>query len=205
MRALKGWLILWVLALAGCTSVPQGIEPVRNFDLTRYLGTWHEIARLDHAFERGLTQVTATYSLRDDGGIDVLNRGYDAAKQVWKEAEGRAYFTGEPQVASLKVSFFGPFYGGYHVFALDPDYRWALVSGPSRDYFWILARQPSLPPSTLESLIDTARQAGFDTRALIFPQTAAGPSAGSEDAFPDGKPVPVLSTLGGIHHDQRHP
>jgi len=205
MRALKGWLILWVLALAGCTSVPQGIEPVRNFDLTRYLGTWHEIARLDHAFERGLTQVTATYSLRDDGGIDVLNRGYDAAKQVWKEAEGRAYFTGEPQVASLKVSFFGPFYGGYHVFALDPDYRWALVSGPSRDYFWILARQPSLPPSTLESLIDTARQAGFDTRALIFPQTAAGPSAGSEDAFPDGKPVPVLSTLGGVHHDQRHP
>ncbi len=205
MRALKGWLILWVLALAGCTSVPQGIQPVRGFDLTRYLGTWHEIAKLDHAFERGLTQVTATYRLRDDGAIDVLNRGYDAAKQVWKEAEGRAYFTGEPQVASLKVSFFGPFYGGYHVFALDPDDRWALVSGPSRDYFWILARQPSLPPSTLESLIDTARQAGFDTRALIFPQTAAGPSAGSEDAFPDGKPVPVLSTLGGIHHDQRHP
>jgi len=163
MRALKGWLILWVLVLAGCTSVPEGIQSVRGFDLTRYLGTWHEIARLDHAFERGLTQVTATYRLRDDGGIDVLNRGY------------------------------------------DPEYRWALISGPSRDYFWILARQPSLPPPTLESLIDTARQEGFDTRALIYPQAAAGPSASSEDAFPDGKLVPVLSTLGADHHDQRHP
>jgi len=184
MHALRAWLILWVLTLAGCTGVPEGVQPVRGFDLARYLGTWHEIARLDHSFERGLTQVTATYRLRDDGGIDVLNRGYDPLKQIWKEADGRAYFIGEPQVASLKVSFFGPFYGGYHVFALDPDYRWALISGPSREYFWILAREKSLPPATLSKLLEKARQAGFDTRSLIYPQPSVGPQADSGTTFP---------------------
>ncbi len=125
---------LLALLLAGCTGVPEGVQPVRGFDPERYLGTWHEIARLDHSFERGLVQVTATYAKREDGGIDVLNRGHDPVKGAWKEAKGRAYFIAEPDLASLKVSFFGPFYGGYHVFALDPDYGWALISGPTREY-----------------------------------------------------------------------
>ena len=156
-----------VFLLAACTSVPDGVEPVRGFDLERYLGRWHEIARLDHSFERGLSRVTADYSRRDDGGVRVLNRGYDAAKGAWKEAEGRAYPIGDIDVASLKVSFFGPFYGGYHVIALDPDYRWALVAGPSRDYLWILAREPQLDPAIYARLVAQAAADGFPVDGLI--------------------------------------
>jgi apolipoprotein D and lipocalin family protein len=156
-----------VFLLAACTSVPDGVEPVRGFDLERYLGRWHEIARLDHSFERGLSRVTADYSRRDDGGVRVLNRGYDAAKGAWKEAEGRAYRIGDIDVASLKVSFFGPFYGGYHVIALDPDYRWALVAGPSRDYLWILAREPQLDAAIYARLVAQAAADGFPVDGLI--------------------------------------
>jgi apolipoprotein D and lipocalin family protein len=166
-------LCLLSLLLAGCTGIPEGVRPVTGFQLDRYLGTWHEIARLDHSFERGLTDVSATYSRRPDGGVDVLNRGYDAAKGEWREALGRAYFLDGPEVGSLKVSFFGPFYGGYHVFALDPEYRWALVSGYDHDYLWILARERRLPPDVLKDLLATAREAGFAADALIFPGSAA--------------------------------
>jgi apolipoprotein D and lipocalin family protein len=161
------------LLFAGCTGMPEGVRPGTGFQLDRYLGTWYEIARLDHSFERGLTDVGAAYSRRPDGGVDVLNRGYDAAKGQWKEAWGRAYFLDSPEVGSLKVSFFGPFYGGYHVFALDPDYRWALVAGHDHDYLWILARERQLPPTVLEDLLARVRQAGFATDALIFPGGAA--------------------------------
>jgi apolipoprotein D and lipocalin family protein len=161
--------LLWlVLVLAGCTEVPEGVRPVTGFDADRYLGVWYEIARLDHSFERGLASVSATYTHRSDGGIDVSNRGYDTAQGHWKEARGRAYFLDAPEVASLKVSFFGPFYGGYHVFALDPDYRWALVAGYSHDYLWILAREREIPPVLLNDLLGRARRAGFNTDALIF-------------------------------------
>jgi apolipoprotein D and lipocalin family protein len=169
-------VLLFLGVLAGCTAVPTGVEPVRGFDLERYLGTWHEIARLDHSFERGLTNVTATYAERDDGGVSVLNRGFDPLKGKWKEAQGRAYFLQGPDIASLKVSFFGPFYGGYHVFALEPDYRWAMVAGPSREYLWILAREPQLPPDVLADLLKTAAQAGFDTGSLIYPPNDQGDS-----------------------------
>lgn len=153
--------------LAGCTGLPEGVVPVRGFQAERYLGTWYEIARLDHSFERGLSDVSATYTRRADGGIDVLNKGYDQAKDAWRDAEGRAYFIGSPDTASLKVSFFWPFYGGYHVMALDPDYRWAMVAGPSHDYLWILARTPVLPDELVEQLSRTARQAGFDPNGLV--------------------------------------
>ena len=162
-------IALLALLLAGCTGVPEGVQPVRGFDAERYLGTWHEIARLDHSFERGLVQVTATYAKREDGGgIDVLNRGYDPVKGAWKEAEGRAYFIAEPDLASLKVSFFGPFYAGYHVIALDPDYRWALVSGYNRDYFWILSRTPALDEPTRNELVALAAAAGIAVDRLIW-------------------------------------
>jgi apolipoprotein D and lipocalin family protein len=156
-----------VLILTACTGVPEGLEPVRGFELERYLGRWYEVARLDHSFERGLNRVTADYSRRDDGGIRVLNRGFDAESGAWKEAEGRAYPIGEAGVASLKVSFFGPFYGGYHVLALDPDYRWALVAGPSRDYLWILAREPELAPDVYARLVAQAAESGFPVDGLI--------------------------------------
>jgi apolipoprotein D and lipocalin family protein len=171
-------LIALVALLAGCTGIPQGVTPVQGFQAERYLGAWYEIARLDHSFERGLSDVSATYTRRADGGIDVLNKGYDPAKGAWRQAEGRAYFLGAPDTASLKVSFFGPFYGGYHVMALDPDYRWAMVAGPSHDYFWILARTPSLPDELLDKLSRTAQEAGFDPSGLIrvshSPALAAG-------------------------------
>ena len=161
-------LILAVL-LAGCAGTPDGIEPVRGFEVQRYLGTWYEVARLDHPFERGLERITARYELRADGGLRVVNRGYDVDRGEWREAEGKAYFTGSPDVASLKVSFFGPFYGGYNVIALDGDgYQWALVCGPSRDYLWILSRQPGLAPEVLGRLQELASRLGFETSRLIF-------------------------------------
>jgi apolipoprotein D and lipocalin family protein len=156
-----------LIALTSCTTVPDGVEPVRGFELDRYLGRWYEIARLDHSFERGLSRVTADYSRRDDGGIRVVNRGYDEAAGAWKEAEGRAYLIGEADVASLKVSFFGPFYGGYHVIALDTDYRWALVAGPDHDYLWILAREPELDPAIFARLVARAEAGGFPVSQLI--------------------------------------
>lgn len=160
--------VLALLCLAGCTGVPEGVEPVRDLELSRYLGTWYEIARLDHGFERGLSRVTATYSRHEDGGVKVVNRGYDAESERWKEAVGRAYFIGEPNVGRLKVSFFGPFYGAYNVIALDADYRWSLVVGPSRDYLWILARSPELPDDTVAELVERARELDFPTEELIF-------------------------------------
>jgi apolipoprotein D and lipocalin family protein len=159
--------LLAALALAGCTGVPDGVAPVQGFQAERYLGTWYEIARLDHSFERGLSDVSATYARRDDGGIDVLNRGFDATKGAWREARGRAYFLEGPGVGSLKVSFFGPFYGGYHVMALDPDYHWSMVAGPDHGYLWILARTPSLPEARLQDMLARARQVGFDLSGLI--------------------------------------
>ena len=157
------------LALSGCLGAPDGIESVRNFDLDRYLGSWYEIARLNHRFKQGLTQVTATYSPRAEGGVTVVNRGFNTDKNAWEEADGKAYPVGDPTVGELKVSFFGPFYGGYNIIDLDQeDYRYAMVAGPTRSYLWILARDPALDPATLDRLVEKARALGFDTRELIY-------------------------------------
>jgi apolipoprotein D and lipocalin family protein len=162
-------LLTTLLALTGCTSPPKGVTPVTGFDLDRYLGQWYEIARLDHSFERGLEQVTATYSRREDGGVKVLNRGYDPVAAAWREAEGRAYFKGDSSVGHLKVSFFGPFYGGYVVVALDQEnYNYALVSGPDRSYLWILARTPTLDPEIRDRLVAEARRLGYPVDDLIW-------------------------------------
>ena len=134
-------LVATLVFLVGCTGRQDGVEPVSPFDITRYQGVWYEIMRLDHSFERGLTNVTAAYELGDDGTVGVLNRGFDREKCRWKEADCIAKFQGEKTVASLSVTFFWPFAGGYHVFALDQkDYGYALVAGPSYDYLWIRIR-----------------------------------------------------------------
>ncbi|MDR5901917.1 lipocalin family protein [Halomonas icarae] len=156
------------LLLAGCTGIPEGTEPVSDFELDRYLGQWYEIARLDHSFERGMECVTADYSLRDDGGVRVLNRGVRLDGGEIELAEGRAYFIGDEDMGRLKVSFFGPFYGGYNVLALDDDYRWSLVAGPDRDYLWILARTPSLDEATRQALVAEARGLDFPVEELIW-------------------------------------
>lgn len=167
---MKKWLFSLLIALGGCAvAPPSGVTPITGFELDRYLGQWYEIARLDHSFERGLSQVSAHYSRRDDGGVAVLNRGYNDRAGVWKEAEGRAYFTGEPMVGSLKVSFFGPFYGGYHIVALDREnYSYAMISGPSRDYLWILARTRQLPAAVRGDLLRQAQALGFAADSLIW-------------------------------------
>lgn len=161
------------LFISGCASIPEGVEAVEGFELGRYLGTWHEIARLDHSFERGLVGVTAEYSMREDGGVRVLNSGFDPAKNEWRRAEGRAYFTGAATSGRLKVSFFRPFYGGYNIVELDKEnYSYSLVSGPNRSYLWILARSPELPPAVLERLTARAAALGFDTGKLVYPGRA---------------------------------
>lgn len=155
------------MLLLGCTGLPEKVTPVKNFELQKYLGTWYEIARLDHSFERGMSQVSAEYSLRDDGGVAVKNRGYLAAKDRWKEATGKAYFVGEPDVGHLKVSFFGPFYGTYAIAELK-DYEYALVSGPDLSYLWLLSRTRQPDPAIIEQLVAKAAALGFDTDALIY-------------------------------------
>ena len=158
------------LTLVACKSPtpPKGVKPVSDFNASRYLGKWYEIARLENRFEKGMEQVTATYGLRSDGGISVLNRGYDPIKNRWKESEGKAYFTGAPTTAALKVSFFGPFYGGYNVIKLDKDYQHALVSGPNRDYLWILSRSTILPETVKQDFLATARELGFPVEQLVW-------------------------------------
>ena len=162
-------LLVSVLNLSACsTAPPAGVTVVTPFDLGRYQGKWYEIARLDHSFERGLTDVSASYQQQADGSVQVINRGYDSQRGDWKQATGRALFTGDPQRASLKVSFFGPFYGGYHVVALDPQYRWSMGIGPDRDYLWILARNKQLSPEVRAQLLDKAREMGIAVERLIW-------------------------------------
>ncbi|PRP72091.1 lipocalin [Chromobacterium amazonense] len=162
-------LALATALLAGCdTAPPPGIVPVRPFQLTRYEGRWYEIARLDHRFERGLTAVSADYSLNPDGSIRVVNRGYDPAIAGWREAVGKAWFNGLSDVASLRVSFFGPFYGGYHVAALDPDYRWSVVVGPDKDYLWLLARDKQPPAAAKTALLAVASKLKVPADQLIW-------------------------------------
>lgn len=158
------------LLLTGCgeKKKPEKVTPVENFKLTEYLGTWYEIARLEHKFEKGMEAITATYSMREDGGVKVLNRGYKTAEKEWNDAEGKAYFTGDTDNGFLKVSFFGPFYGSYII--MDTDYEtYTMISGPDTSYFWILARTPTLDKKILDRLLAKAKDAGFDTSVLIYP------------------------------------
>ncbi len=164
----KFWLLL-ILLISGCTGTPENIRPVNGFDLSRYLGKWYEIARLEHSFETGLSKINAEYSLREDGSVKVLNRGYLAGEQRWKEAEGSAYFMEQADIGYLKVSFFWPFYGSYIVFDLDKEnYQYSLVTSYDKSYFWILARTPQLNPELQAKLIAKAKALGFETDKLIF-------------------------------------
>jgi len=169
--------------------MPQGVEPVTGFQLDRYLGRWYEIARLDHSFERGLEQVTAEYSMRPDGGVRVLNRGYSPEDGEWKEAEGRAYFVESEDRGYLKVAFFRPFYGSYVVFGLDEeDYEYAFVSGPNTGYLWLLARTPTVDPSLRARFMMRADELGFEADRLIFVNHSEDESRGP-DLVGDSAPL----------------
>ena len=173
--------IMITALLTACTGIPEGVEPVKDFKLPKYLGTWYEIARLDHSFERGMSHVTATYSMREDGGVKVVNRGYIDAKSQWKEAIGKAYFVDADDKGYLKVSFFGPFYGSYIVFNLeqplgltesltaDPrEYQLSYVAGPDTGYLWLLSRTPSVPPEVISAFKSRISKLSFDAEKLIL-------------------------------------
>jgi apolipoprotein D and lipocalin family protein len=162
-------LIVLLLFLTGCVGIPENVKPVDDFRLEKYLGKWYEIARLDHSFERGLSQVTAEYSQRDDGGVRVLNRGYSEKEKTWKEAEGKAYFVQSPDQGYFKVSFFGPFYGSYIIIDLDQEnYQYSLVSGQNKSFLWILARATEITDDIRKRLMQKAEGLGFDTSKLIL-------------------------------------
>lgn len=160
--------LLTAFSLTGCLGLPKGLEPVTGFEVERYMGTWYEIYRLDHSFERGLSQVTATYTLQDDGSVKVENYGVKENGTA-DTIVGKALFQGDPSVGSLKVSFFGPFFSGYHVIALDKEnYQYAMVAGPNYDFLWILSRTPQLDQETTDMLLMQAEESGYDVSGLIF-------------------------------------
>ncbi len=169
MRLSTVRVIIFAVFMNGCLGVPGGVSPVEDFNLERYLGKWYEIARLNHPFERGLSDVSAEYSLRDDGGVRVINRGFSISENQWKEAEGKAYRVEGEHVGYLKVSFFGPFYGSYIVFELDQDnYQYAFVTGNSKSYLWLLARTPTISQGLKERFIQRSRELGYHTDNLIW-------------------------------------
>lgn len=134
-------MLAWLLA--GCVGIPDGITPVSGFQIERYLGKWYEVARLDHSFERGLSQVSAEYSPRADGDIRVINRGYNDKNNNGKWQKVVPNSSVQPMLGSLKCRSW-PFYGGYNIVELDPNYQYVLIAGNSRDYLWILSRTPQL-------------------------------------------------------------
>ena len=162
-------LVLSMLFLSACTSLPKGIQPVDDFELPKYLGTWYEIARLDHSFERGMEQVTANYEMREDGGVKVTNRGFKTDEQVWDSAEGKAFFVDETNIGHLKVSFFGPFYGSYVVYELDKEgYQYAFITSYNRDYLWFLSRTPEVSEALKQQFTEQAKALGFAMDEIIW-------------------------------------
>lgn len=170
------WSVLLPFLLTACVGMPEGVEPVEDFELDRYLGKWYEIARLDHSFERGLQRVTAEYSMREDGGVRVINRGQSEEDGEWKQSEGKAYFVEDSSTGFLKVSFFGPFYGSYIIFHLDKaGYSHAFVSGPDMSYLWLLSRTPEVSAEIKEDFQRQATELGFDLGELVWvDQSASG-------------------------------
>lgn len=151
-----------------CSSIPEGVHAVNNFKKEKYLGHWYEIARLENRFERNMNNTTAHYSLKENGKIKVVNGGYDTKKRKWKEVEGKAKFVNDESTAMLKVSFFGPFYSGYNVLAIDEDYKYSLVAGQNFGYLWILSREKTMPDSVKTQYLKIAKDYGFAIDDLIW-------------------------------------
>jgi apolipoprotein D and lipocalin family protein len=166
-------IILLIVAIAfvmvGRTGIPEGVTAVQGLDAKRFSGTWYEVARLNHGFEKGLDHVTAEYIPRDDGGFRIINRGYDPKKGLWSESEAKALFLETPDVGRLKVSFFGPFYGSYNIIDIDQkDYSWALATGPSRNYLWMLSRSKTVDDAVMRHMVEKAKNLGFKLDGIIY-------------------------------------
>lgn len=151
-----------------CVSIPKGARAVSPFQKDQYLGKWYEIARMDFKFEKNLDHVTATYSLNSDGTIRVDNQGYNYLKKEWKESIGKAKFVKSSDTARLKVSFFSPFYAGYNVIAIDPEYKYAMVAGNNLDYLWLLSREKDIPTKIKTEYLKQAKSLGYDVNKLVW-------------------------------------
>lgn len=161
-------LVVFILTLTSCSTIPQNAVAVKPFNKEKYLGKWYEIARLDFKFEKDLNNTTAEYSLREDGKIKVVNKGYNTKKEKWSQAIGKAKFVGVENVAMLKVSFFGPFYSGYNVIAIDDNYKYALVAGKNKKYLWILSRETTIPENIKQNYLKIAQDIGYNTNDLLW-------------------------------------
>jgi apolipoprotein D and lipocalin family protein len=170
MHKIAVFLILTVFMIFGCTKTKSQMPDqttVKQLDLNRYLGTWYEIARFPHSFEKNLVGVTATYSLRDDGKIKVLNQGFkNTLEGERSEAVGKAKIPDPSEPGKLKVSFFWIFYGDYHVLELDENYQYVMIGSSSPKYFWILSRTPQMAPEVYEMLLEKARKRGYNLEKL---------------------------------------
>lgn len=157
-----------MFGMFSCATIPKNATAVNSFDKEKYLGKWHEIARFDFSFEKNLNNTTAEYSLNENGTIKVDNKGYDTIQKKWKQSIGKAKFVKNDSTAMLKVSFFGPFYGGYNVIAIDEEYKYALIAGSSLKYLWILSRETSIPEDIKTSYLEIAEKIGYDTSELLW-------------------------------------
>ncbi|SEK17832.1 lipocalin family protein [Parapedobacter koreensis] len=160
--------LMAIAMLYSCASIPENVQPIKHFEVRRYLGKWYEVARLDHKQERNLNNVTAEYRFNEYGTISVFNSGYNYIDRKWESATGKAKFSGDSSVGALKVSFFGPFYSGYYVIALGEGYQYALVAGDNLKYLWILSRTTTIPDSVRKDYLQKAGQIGYDTSQLIW-------------------------------------
>jgi apolipoprotein D and lipocalin family protein len=168
-RLFLRYSIIAALGSPAFSGAPPAFVPVKGFSLERYLGSWYEIARMPVSFEKDLSKVTATYVLRKDGKVDVINQGYKTTKNNKKQvAKGKAKFAASSDIGHLRVSFFGPFYADYIVLALDENYSYAMVTSNSNKYLWILSRTPKLEQTILNGLLAKAKELGFDVEKLIM-------------------------------------
>jgi apolipoprotein D and lipocalin family protein len=157
-----------LFVMNSCSSIPKGANAIQDFNKEKYLGKWYEIARLDFVFEKNLNNTTAEYSLNEDGSIKVVNRGYNFIKSKNVESVGRAKFVNDSNEGKFKVSFFGPFYSGYNILAIDSDYKYVLVVGENLKYMWLLSRDTTMPENIKENYLKMAKDLGYDTSALIW-------------------------------------
>ena len=180
------FVVVFIFLLSACTGIPKNVKPVADFELTNYLGQWYEIARLDHSFERGLSNVTAHYALSDDGGVIVTNKGFNRENNEWQQAIGKAYFVDSTDIGYLKVSFFGPFYGSYIVFELvEQGEKYSFVSGPDYSYLWLLSRTPTINESVINRFREQATLLGFNTDELIMVDQAINKQNMTADNYND--------------------
>lgn len=153
--------------ITGCAEKDPRIQSVDNLNLQQYLGKWYEIARYEHFFEKNCKNVNATYSIKENSNIKVINRCEDITTNEKKEAVGEAKKV-DNKNSKLKVTFFWPFYGDYWVIMLADDYSYAVVSEPTKEYLWILSRTKKLPKKTVENILEKLKKLDFDTDKLIW-------------------------------------